>query len=189
MQFLAESMVESIEILERLANPNVPPLDLEQIETMKRNFKLTHPPSKEKSYDAQMNEMEKAFRGRGDVTEWREEILSGIDDIFVKTYKDSNTGLISDSLFFPNSPDNYDRFDQYCQEVDQFLRERPDQIPMNAQVYFGYFTMWRTMGYAFPMPLGTASVIEALHNIVSRHRIGFSEVSIHSFDMVSVNRI
>jgi hypothetical protein len=164
-----------VEILERIANPEEPPLRLSEIDRMRSE--ITSNPSKEAEYTEQLNKMETAFRGRGEPGVWRNEILNGIDSIFVTCYTDEETQQISESLFFPNSSDNQTRFRRYYVQVDQFLRERPDHVPMYCREYFAYYTLWRKMGYDFPMPLGTASVIMALHNIADRYKLGLCEVS------------
>jgi len=109
---------------------------------------------------------------------WNDEVLDGIDKIFVESYTDGDTQKISDSLFYPNCPDNNNRFHRYCLGVDQFLQERPDTVTMNCCEYFAYYTMWSKMGYEFPMPLGTSSVINQLYDTAAKYRQGICEVSI-----------
>jgi hypothetical protein len=160
-----------------MANPLPAPVGVHEIEKIRGD--LMNDPSKEVQYAEQLKKMEEAFKGRGELSGWKSSVLDGIDTIFVECYTDADTQEISDSLFFPNSSDNNNRFHRYCLEVDQYLRERPDIVPPNCRQYFAYYTIWTKMGYEFPMPLGTCSVIKQLHDTAARYKEGFCEVSIH----------
>jgi hypothetical protein len=97
-----------MEILEQIANPEEPPLRLSEIDRM--HSKITSNLSKKAEYIEQSNKMETAFQGCEEPGVWRNEILNGIDSIFVTCYTDKETQQISESLFFPNSSDNHTCF-------------------------------------------------------------------------------
>ena len=124
-----------------------------------------------------MKEMDKLFRqGRGDLREWSPEVLDMIDKMFLKNYAHKDYGFQME-LFFPDSQDNYTRFRQYCDGVDQILRENASGAPPYAREYFAYYSIWEMRGYRFPVPLGTASVIAAVDAIAANVRKGLVEVS------------
>lgn len=162
-------------MLERMANPEKPPLDREAIEKIRRQ--LLNPASDKVALKGKLSEMERAFRGRGDVSKWNEELLAKIDAQFVKRYLD-DAGQPHDHLFFPNNPENLNAFTQYYQDVDHLLTMHPDLAPKYAREYFSYYAIWEMQGYAFPMPLGTANVVKTLDELAARYSRGFCEVSI-----------
>lgn len=174
-KFISEALVENVEILERIANTQEPPLALSEIEKMRDD--LVSNASKEAKYADELKKMDSAFRGRGELSVWKNEVLNGIDKIFVACYTYEGTQQIADSLFFPNSADNKSRFHRYYIQVDEFLRQRHDEVPMYCREYFAYYTIWHKMDYKFPMPLGTSSVIMALHNTAEKYKEGICEVS------------
>ncbi len=165
-----------MEVLERMANPVESPVKLIRIEKMHGN--LMHNPSKEAKYTDELKKMEDVFQGHGELSGWNDKVLDGIDKIFIESYTDGDTQKISDSLFYLNCPNNNNRFHRYCLGVDQFLWKRPENVPINCREYFTYYTMWSKMGYEFPMPLGTSSVINQLYDTIAKYRQGLCEVSI-----------
>jgi hypothetical protein len=119
--------------------------------------------------------MEKAFIGRGNLENWSAEVLGKIDECFVKRYMNGDMPI--STFFFPgNENGSYDLFLQYCGDVDQVLRLNESGAPPYAREYFAYYTIWQMRGFSFPVPLGTASVVEALHTIASLVPLGFTEV-------------
>lgn len=160
-------------MLERIANPAEPPLGYQAIVKIRKSFD-TNTANREVLKD-ELKSMEKSFRGRGDLKHWTPEILGEIDDCFVKAYMEDDEPVAS--LFFPGCPDNYNRFLEYCNGVDQVLRRHPNDGPKFGREYFAYYSIWQMQEYGFPVPLGTASVVEALNKITSNVRAGFTEVS------------
>ena len=123
--------------------------------------------------------MTDAFKGRGDASSWNEELLAKINECFVRNYKDKDdpAAPFCDSLFFPDS-DNYNRFTKYQMDVDKVLQEESHVAPRYAREYFSYYALiWQLKGRSFPVPLGTASVIDAVHQLATKYRRGLSEVS------------
>lgn len=172
-QFISEFITESVEILEKLANPSAPPLSKEDIE--RRGAQLMGGGTTDVGAMQALTGMEDAFRQRGDLHGWSDEIMARIDKCFTKNYHTS--GSICETLFFPDNADNQNRFTQYCSDVDQVLRANERLAPKYAREYFAYYAIWKRRGYAFPMPLGTASVIEALNTLMLRYQDGIREVS------------
>ena len=166
--------MESLEILERIANPQEPPLQMEDIE--KKRDEVLQAGDNLAPLKNGLDGMEKAFKGRGDLTDWSYELLGLIDDCFVKHYMDDGEPV--NSLFTPDCPDNFNRFAKYCCDVDEVLRTSAD-APTYCREYFTFYSIWQLRGYGFPVPLGTASVVDCLHKICSKLRNGFVEVSIH----------
>ena len=125
--------------------------------------------------DEKLATMEKAFEERGDPRAWDPTILEQIDECFKKNFFHSGTAV--DSLFFPEDADNINRFARYCTDVKIILRDNYKAVPRHAQTYFAYSMLWRQRGYKFPMPLGTATVIQEVHNFATKYRLGLAEVS------------
>ncbi|KAH9048595.1 hypothetical protein EDB83DRAFT_2522862 [Lactarius deliciosus] len=172
---ISEFLIESIEVLERLANPNAPPLDKRTLDKVAMDL-MGYPAGLEEA-DNTLSVMRDAFKGRGDTSSWNEELLAKIDECFVRNYKDKDdpTAPFCDSLFFPNS-DNYNRFTKYQLDVNKVLQEGSHVAPRHAREYFSYYALiWQLKGNTFPVPLGTASVINAVHQLATRYRRGLSE--------------
>ena len=176
---MADYMMESIEILERLANPQKPPLSLGELQKIQRAF--VDPSSDKEELRRKLEGMAEAFQGRGDVSEWQYEILDAIDECFVDQYMKNDE--ILRSLFVPNDAANLNQFGAYCDAVDQQLRIKEKGRPRYAREYFAYFSIWQVQGYAFPVPLGTQSVVRAVNLLAKEFRLGLSEVS-HSSERV-----
>lgn len=165
--------MESIEFLERIANRAKPPMALGDIERKKKAF--DEPKADKKALRKDLLEMEAAFRGRGDLSSWRPEVLDEIDRSFVRNYMPE--GDPEPCLFVSNDADNLNRFTRYFLDVDDILRSSGDRAPLYAREYFRYYSIWQMREYKFPVPLGTASVVLAINRILVKVPTAFSEVS------------
>jgi hypothetical protein len=86
-QFLAEFIIESVETLARIANMDRPPMEREELVKMRTEFMTASDPVKEKKLKAKMKPMKDAFRGgRRDLSSWGPDMLTEIDNCFVKAY-------------------------------------------------------------------------------------------------------
>jgi hypothetical protein len=162
-------------MLERISNETAPPMNLKAIKDKQPEF---YDVKDDTALRAEMKGMEAAFEGRGNLENWSADVLEMIDDCFKKHYMVGENP--SPSLFFPKSDENVDKFQEYCDDVDQVLRMNPKDAPRYAREYFAYYSIWQMRDFRFPVPLGTATAVEVLHNMVSRVRTGFTEVSHHS---------
>lgn len=176
MQFISEFIVESVEYLERIANPNPPPLDIGAIEKMKTLFDTDGDMD---VFRPSLKAMEDAFCQPGDLSLWTQDLLDEIDQCFVKNYVGEDEQPVP-SLFFPDSPDNMNRFIAYCSDVDVVFRRNSETAPRYAREYFMFYSIWQLRPWGFPMPLGTASVVGVLNAMTKTVEIGFSEVSPHT---------
>lgn len=156
---MADYMMESIEILERLANLQKPPLSLSELQKIQCAF--VDPLSDKEELWQKLEGMAEAFQGCGDVSEWQYKILDGIDKCFVNEYMKNNEILML--LFVPNSAGNLNQFSVYYDAADQQLRIKEKGRPQYAQEYFTYFSIWQVQGYAFPVPLGMQSIVQAVN--------------------------
>ena len=169
-------MVDGIEMLERMASPEAPPLDLGAIVSL--HDEVEYAGSEEEKADAlsKLDAMEKVFmRGRGSLSQWNPDVLDAIDKCFKTHFMTGDEPV--PQLFFPYDETGIRLFGEYCDAVDEVLQQNSGKIPRYAREYFTYFTIWEKRDYAFPVPLATASVIECLHKIASRVRKGMIEVS------------
>ena len=165
-------MIESIEMLELIASPEEPPMNVEAIERIRNQTIIVKLTSEQKG---ELKGMESAFRHRGDLHRWNPELLGKIDDIFVECFmKDQSP---KDFLFYVKNEDYANQFLEYCMAVDSLLMDHSAMAPEYAREYFAYYTIWQMRGYKFPMPLGTTSVISAPHTILKECKDGFGEVS------------
>jgi hypothetical protein len=163
-------------MLERIASPDEPPLDLAQIMSKRDEVEYTDPDEREEVLSS-LNDMEKVFmRGRGNLEQWTPEVLDAIDKCFRLLFMSGGEPIAQ--LFFPYDDQGIALFNEYCEAVDAVLLANANKIPPYAREYFAYFTIWEKRDYAFPVPLGTASVIECLHKMACRVRKGMIEVSI-----------
>lgn len=167
-------MIESVEMLEHICNDSVPPMSYKALD--KKRLEFNREGADIKALGEQMTEMKTAFEDRGDLEKWVPDLMEKIDDCFVKNYMVDGEPV--PSLFFPNSWDNYNHFVTYCDDVDKVLRTHRGRGPKHGREYFAYYSIWQLHGYAFPVPLGTRSVVYALHQIASKIRKGMIEVSI-----------
>lgn len=120
--------------------------------------------------------MQLAFKERGDLQTWSPTVLDDIDNCFLKIYKPD--GQLSPYLFFPDNFENKKLFTQYCTEVENVLRHaKPEKAPPHARAWFVYFSIYNMQDYKFPMPLGTASVVQAVNDLLMGVQLGFVEVS------------
>jgi hypothetical protein len=124
-------------------------------------------------------EMDKAYlSGRGDLSKWTPEIMKKIDEIFVKNFV--MNGEPVDFLFFPNNAEYLNAYNKYLLEVDEVFVEHQDKLPKYCREYLTYYSIWEMRDYKFPVPIGTASVVECLYKIANGRRKGFVEVSMSS---------
>ena len=171
-QIVSDFLVDSIDVLERCANANKPPLKLDEIEDLAIKAITERPHSADTQ--TKLAEMKRAFLGRGDLQQWTEDVLAKIDKCFQDHFFTS--GVVHDALFALDSPKAYIIFSQYQSAVDQILRENRATVPPYAREYFAYSMFWKERGYRFPIPLGTASVIEFIHSLTQKHASGLNEV-------------
>jgi hypothetical protein len=174
-QFISEFMVQSVEYLERIANLEQPPLNYSALKEKREQIEKVEPELVTDSMRASLKEMGVAFRKPGDLSCWTPEILNEIDKAFVKIYVQDDQPI--PCLFFPDSAMNLNLYDKYCQEVVKVLQHSTATGPPYAREYFIYYSMWQIQGFKFPMPLGTASVVDILNKMLLKVRRGFSEVS------------
>ncbi|KAH9022645.1 hypothetical protein EDB85DRAFT_1895168 [Lactarius pseudohatsudake] len=180
-RFISEYLVESIETLERIANPAKPPLDVAELNDLGIQMVVSQEPGRWTKMEKRLSCMEKPFEGRGDASAWGKELLDKIDRCFIKNYKDNekekekDSETLSDSLFFQDNK-NINKFTLYCADVDRVLLENPKTTLPYAREYFAYAMMYRTHGHKFPMPLGTASVVQAVHKLATKYNKGLCEV-------------
>lgn len=165
--------MESVETLERIANRAEPPMGLAEIEGIRTEFKRGN--ANETALKMRLEGMQTAFRGRGDLSRWNPDVLRKIDECFVTHYMDDQREPCA-CLFSPDDPENLNKFNLYIDGVDGILRAHAGDIP-HARAYLAYFSIWKMQDYRFPVPLGTASVVEALDKILQKVTLGFSEVS------------
>jgi hypothetical protein len=147
-------------------------MDRHQIELRKSAFNVLG--ADREALKTDMREMEVAFRGRGDLSEWSPEVLDEIDRCFVRNYMPDDDPV--PCLFVENNADNLNRFTQYFHEVDRVLDIFKKQAPKYAREYFTYYSIWQIGEYKFPVPLGTASVVTAINKILQKVSRAFSEV-------------
>jgi hypothetical protein len=173
LQFVAQFLVESVEFLERIANPRKPPLNLATIERKKVAFDA------QKGDLVELREslvgMEDTFGNTGDLSSWSPELLNDIDKCFLKNYINMDGQPVS-YLFFPRCPKNLNSYMDYCSEVDEALRMHSESVPPYAREYFLYHSIWQMRNWPFPVPLGTKSVVGALNVMATNVTKGFSEV-------------
>jgi hypothetical protein len=165
-------MLESVEMLERLANPQPPPLSLAELERIRSAF--MSPSSDKVDLRRQLEGMALAFEGRGDLSRWQFEMLDAIDECFIDNFM--KNGEVSTSLFAVDNAANINNYSKYCDAVDQRLRSSAPDRPEYAREYFAYLSIWQVHGYPFPVPLGTQSVMQALDTLATDFRPGFVEV-------------
>jgi hypothetical protein len=162
-------------MLERIASPDAPPLDLSEIMTKRDEVEYAGSDEREGILSS-LDEMERVFmRGRGNLEQWTPEVLDAIDKCFKTTFMSGDEPIAE--LFFPYDNKGIALFNEYCEAVDGVLQAHEGKIPPHAWAYFTYFTIWEKRDYTFPVPLGTASVIDCLHKMASRVRKGMIEVS------------
>ena len=185
MQFLSEFLTESVETLERIANPKKPVLKLAEIVEKREAIGEAHEERAIMKMKKSLKEMDEAYLcGRGDLEMWTPEIMKEIDKCFVENFMSGGEPV--EYLFFPNSVEYLNAYDTYHRDVDDVLVKHQSKVSKYTREYFAYSTIWEMRGYKFPVPLGTASVVECLHKIVSGRRKGFKEVSEIYFTWIAV---
>ena len=176
MQFISEFLTESVETLERIANPKKPPMKLSQIEEKRNEVNEVKDDAELATLKAELKEMDNAYlSGHGDLDVWTPEIMEELDEAFVNNFMEGQEPL--DFLFFPNSPEYLNAYGVYLQEVDDIFVKYQEDLPPYCWEYLAYYSIWEMRGYKFPVPIGTVSVVECLHNIANERRKGFIEVS------------
>jgi len=173
MKFLGDFMTESVEVLEKLANQQEPPVRRRELEKIRDAFE--DPKSDKEALRGQLAGMVTAFEGRGDVGEWDLEILDRIDQCFEEHF--TSEGTAESWVFMPDDDRNLGRYAKYCGEVDRILLTYSDAVPKYARDYFAFYSIWEVQGYAFPMPLGTSKVVSVLAQLLERYQPGVIEVS------------
>lgn len=177
LQFLSEFLTESVETLERIANPKKPVLKLAEIVAKREAIGEAQEERAIMKLKKSLKEMDEAYLcGRGDLEMWTPEIMKKIDKCFVENFMSGGEPV--DFLFFPNSVEYLNAYDTYHRDVDDVLVKHQSEVSRYTWEYFAYTTIWEMRGFKFPVPLGTASVFECLHKIVSGRRKGFKEVSV-----------
>jgi len=171
-------------MLERLANTEKPPLDIDELEAIRIEF--MDPKSDKAALRGRLKGMADAFQERGELTSWHHEMLDAIDECFVEHFM--TNGNVSTALFVPDSATNANSFSAYCDAVDEKLRGKLDQRPKYAREYFAYYSIWQMQGYSFPVPLGTKSVVQSLNMLAHEFNAGFVEVR-HLIRLYCVPRI
>lgn len=174
LKFISEFMIESVEFLERMCNEKEPPMSLDDITTARLEFIVAD--GDDEGLRKRMKPMKLAFKERGDLSSWSPEVLKKIDDCFVKHYYMADNKL-SPYFLFPDDPDSNNHFLLYCDDVDLILRTNEDNVPSFAREWFAYYSIYQMQDFAFPVPLGTASVVHALDTLLKVVRKGFVEVS------------
>jgi len=168
-------------MLERVANPNKPPMTLDEIKSARTAFAEAGSDEEEDALKLSLTEMEAEFRrGRGSLADdFSPEILAAIDKCFVDIFLVEEEPV--KTLFYPNSGDGLDLFIKYFDEVDLIFQSF-EGVPMYAREYFAFFSIWQMQpNVYFPLPLGTASVVSTLHKMMGRVRRGMTEVRAHSY--------
>src|SRR5260221_12327218 len=115
MKFLGDFMTESVEILERLANAQEPPLGRPALELIGDRFEGG-------KYDKtvlrqELDDMVTTFRGRGNVKQWRLEVLDKIDECFKAHFMAGDSATTW--AFVPGNNQNLDAYTKYCADVDR----------------------------------------------------------------------
>ena len=178
-------MTESVETLERIANPKKPPMRLSDMEEKRNQMNEEQDPAVIAALKAELKGMDEAYlSGRGNLDVWTPEIMAEIDEAFVDNFMEDKEPL--DFLFFPNSPEYLNAYGVYLQAVDDILVKHQETLPKYCREYLTYYSIWEMRGYRFPVPIGTASAVECLHKIASERRKGFIEVSATYFIFCTV---
>jgi len=166
-------MTESVGILERLANEDVPPIRRGELDKIRDAY--SDPASNKEDLDKQLSVMKTAFKKRGNLKLWDRDPLERIDEIFEECFMCD--GEASSWLFARNNHTNLEQFGKYCLEVDRALAMFSDKVPRYARDWFAYYCIWEVHGYLFPMPLGTSKAVGALEQMAQTYRNGIVEVS------------
>ena len=120
MQFISDLLVESIEILEQLANRSASPLDKETIQSLRGQL-LEQLLTSAESDKQLIVKIEVSFEGQGNASSWHGKLLAKIDKCFVHNYHKS--GASYRLLFSLESSKNINQFTKYCTDIDKTLLE------------------------------------------------------------------
>ncbi|KAH9012460.1 hypothetical protein EDB84DRAFT_1444687 [Lactarius hengduanensis] len=171
---ISKFIIKSLETLERVANPARPPMEYEGIKDLGQQLLEANTEADVDAIREKLAKMKTTFEDMGDASDWTHDLLGKIDQCFKEAYYVNEEP--SESLFVLLSSDNNNRFDKYVMSMDKVLQNKSQTAPPYAWEYFAYAMMWKLHGYKFPMPLGMASVVEALHKIANKYPRGISEV-------------
>lgn len=162
-----------------MANPAPPIMSVDQT-TQLRNELGSEPHLRLGEDEQPLLDMKNNFRsGHGDLETWKPEVLAAIDQCFVDNFMENDEPVPCLFSALPASADdNYARFKSYCDAVDKVLVDNPKKAPKYAREYFAMYSIWNMHGWRFPVPIVTASVVECLHKIASKVRVGMIEVSV-----------
>ena len=176
-QLITEFLSESVEMLDRIANLEKPPMTIKEIEKKRGLMAAAKTVEEENKIKDSLQKMDQHYiRGRGDMEIWTPELLEEIDNCFVANFMKGGEPM--DFLFVPCCPEYLNVYDKYAKKVDDFLLNHADSKVTHARHYFIYTTIWEMRGFKFPVPLGTRSVVECLDKMLSRRRKGLIEVSL-----------
>ena len=166
--------MDSVEILERLANEDEPPIRRSELEKIRDE--LGKDDSDKAGLRARLSVMKEAFEKRGKATLWSTEVLDKIDACFEEHF--TLNGDVSGWVFYPDSAMNHNKAEKYYAGVDLILATHAEVVPRYARDWFAYFSMWEEQGYAFPMPLGTCSAVGIVEKLAVGNSAGIVEVRI-----------
>ena len=125
-------MMQSVKDLEQIANPEAPVLDVRTLTKIAQEYMNEHDCE---TLDTQLAPMKKSFRGRGNPNAWSNELLTAVNQCFIKHFYVNNA--LCDSLFYSEFLDYLTRFMHYCSSVDQVLIE-DKACPLYSREYFTY---------------------------------------------------
>ena len=165
-----------MEILERLAKENEPPVRRSELEKIREA--LGKDGVDKTAVRERLGLMKEAFQKRGNVTRWSSAVLDKIDMCFEEHF--TLNGELSGWVFYPDSAMNLNKADKYYAGVDRILATHADLVPRYARDWFAYFRMWDEQGYAFPMPLGTCSAVGIVEKLAVGNSVGIVEVRVYS---------
>ena len=74
-------MVQSVEDLEQIANPEAPVLDVRALTKIAQEYMNEHD---REALDTQLAPMKKLFHGQGNPSTWLDELLTAVDQCFIK---------------------------------------------------------------------------------------------------------
>lgn len=173
LQFMGDLMTESVSVLERLANEEAPPLRRVELEEIREE--LGNPDADKEELLKRLSVMKDPWQKRGDIRLWQESALNKLDECFEENYMCGEA--VSPWFYRPNSEANLEHSETYYAGVDRILTAHSDAVPPYARDWFVYYSIWEVHGYAFPMPLGTSKVIEAVEKLAVSYHAGIVEVS------------
>lgn len=174
-QFVSDFLVKSLDVLAILANTTEPPMKSAELIAIRRE--LLSERLEVKDAQKRLAPMVSCYKQRGDISTWDESVLAEIDNVFCKHFMIG--GRPAKHFLFPGNDDNDNNFTDYCDQVDQILIKNNSKVPPYARQYFAYFSMWRLHKHAFPIPLGTSTVVFAVNELLNKYTRGVTEVIIY----------